>query len=225
MACFCQVAPPLPPLSRPDSIPKYRRSRVDPRGLVQLIVSAMLTYVGYDPVRETSPITGKPALTTAPWRQCMKNSTAKVSQLIDCRMDEAFDAFVNPAKITQFWLDSTTAPLSKNSTAIWHFMVPGAVDKVTVDEFERPSLITFSWSDGSKVRLEFSKHSAGRTRVSAEFSLSADNAIEQVANTTEGFSIVLCDLKTLLESGRSANLVRAKAELIASSMAPPQGDA
>ena len=33
--------------------------------------------------------------------------------------------------------------------------------------------------------------------------------------TTEGFAIVLCDLKTLLEQGCSANLVQDKAALIA----------
>jgi uncharacterized protein YndB with AHSA1/START domain len=155
----------------------------------------------------------------------MRNSTAKVSQLLACSTDKAFDAFVDPALITQFWLDSTSAPLSKNSTATWHFKVPGAKDTVTVDEFEPPSLIALSWSDGSTLRLEFSEHAAGQTRVSAEFSISASDTIDQVVNTTEGFSIVLCDLKTLLESGRSANLVRAKAELIASSIARRQGKA
>ena len=44
-------------------------------------------------------------------------------------------------------------------------------------------------------------------------------------NATEGFSIVLCDLKTFLESGKSANLVRAKAELIAASQATTKGKA
>ena len=43
--------------------------------------------------------------------------------------------------------------------------------------------------------------------------------LAQATDTIEGFSIVLCDLKTLLETGRSANLVRDKAELIARSMA------
>ena len=154
----------------------------------------------------------------------MKNPTARVSQLINCTAADAFDAFVNPVKITKFWLEATSAPLSKNGTATWKFMVPGAVDTVTVDEFEPTSFIALSWSDGSKLHLEFSEYSAGRTRVSAGFSLSAKDAIEQIVNTTEGFSIVLCDLKTLLESGRSANLVRAKAELIECSMAPPRGD-
>lgn len=35
----------------------------------------------------------------------------------------------------------------------------------------------------------------------------------------EGFAIVLCDLKTLLETGQSAGLVRAKAELISAAQA------
>lgn len=149
----------------------------------------------------------------------MRNSTAKVSQLISCSKDKAFDAFVKPERITQFWLDSTSAPLAKKSTATWHFKVPGVLDTVTVDEFEPTSLIALSWSDGSKLRLEFVEHSVGQTRVSAEFSISANDTIDDIVNTTEGFSIVLCDLKTLLESGRSANLVRAKADLIASGTA------
>lgn len=155
----------------------------------------------------------------------MSISPAKVSQLISCKPNEVFDAFANPAKITQFWLASTSAALSKSATATWHFMVPGANDTITVDEFVPPGLIAISWSDGSRLRLEFSELSHGRTRVSAEFDLSASDSLEHVVNTTEGFSIVLCDLKTFLETGRSAGLVRSKAELIAGSMALPQRDA
>ena len=43
--------------------------------------------------------------------------------------------------------------------------------------------------------------------------------LEQATGTIEGFTLVLCDLKTLLESGNSAHLVRDKAELISRSMA------
>jgi hypothetical protein len=35
-----------------------------------------------------------------------------------------------------------------------------------------------------------------------------------VVNATEGFAIVLCDLKVLLETGHPAGLVKDKAELI-----------
>lgn len=44
-----------------------------------------------------------------------------------------------------------------------------------------------------------------------------------VPGATEGFSIVLCDLKTLLESGRSAGLVRDKARLIAQAINESRG--
>lgn len=156
----------------------------------------------------------------------MTNFVARASQLINCRVDEVFNAFVDPGKITQFWLTSTSAPLSRNAKVTWHFMVPGAIDTVVVDAFEPPRLIGLAWSDGSKTRLEFSEHSPGRTHVSVEVrGFSGSDAVEQAVNTTEGFSIVLCDLKTLLESGRSANLVRAKAEIIAAAIAKPKGDA
>jgi hypothetical protein len=46
-----------------------------------------------------------------------------------------------------------------------------------------------------------------------------EQSLAVATGTAEGFSIVLCDLKTLLETGRSANLVRDKAELIAQQMA------
>ncbi len=155
----------------------------------------------------------------------MTTTNVTVSQLITCKVSDAFDAFVEPSKITQFWLSSTSGPLSEGSKVTWQFMVPGAVDTVTVDIFKRPSLIQLAWSDGSKTRFEFSESVGGNTKVSitAEVFAGAD-LMDQVVNTTEGFSIVLCDLKTLLESGRSANLVRAKAELIASSMAAAKGD-
>lgn len=149
----------------------------------------------------------------------MTNFVAKASQLIKCQPSEAFGAFVDPNRITLFWLSASSGPLSKNAKVTWHFMVPGAVDTITVTEFEPAALIAFNWSDGSNTRLEFSAHSDEMTKVSVEAQGSAgDDLVEQIVNTTEGFSIVLCDLKTLIESGKSANLVRAKAELIAASM-------
>lgn len=148
----------------------------------------------------------------------MNASTAQVSQLIDCTPAAAFDAFADPNKITQFWLRSASAPLSRGARCTWHFMVPGAVDTVRVDEFDPARLIALSWSDGSTLRLGFAEHAAGRTRVSAEFSVSAGDAIEQIVDTAAGYTIALCDLKTFLESGRSAHLVRAKAELVAGSI-------
>lgn len=146
----------------------------------------------------------------------MNHLTAKASQLIACQPQDAFDAFVDPQKITQFWLESASAPLAAGARVTWQFMVPGARDDLVVEALDAPNHICFSWSDGTKVSLRFAAHPAGGTEVSVEATgFAGPGAVDEALNTTEGFSIVLCDLKTYLESGRSANLVRAKAELIA----------
>jgi len=70
------------------------------------------------------------------------------------------------------------------------------------------------------VDLGFREHGPGVTQVTAEVTgFSADTGIAEIVDATEGFSIVLCDLKTLLETGHSAHLVRDKAELITASLA------
>ncbi len=43
-------------------------------------------------------------------------------------------------------------------------------------------------------------------------------AATQAVATTEGFAIVLCDLKCLLETGKSGGMVRDKAALITASL-------
>ena len=63
--------------------------------------------------------------------------------------------------------------------------------------------------------MKFFEEQKGITVVSVEArGFGSQGGTDQVVNATEGFSIVLCDLKILLESGHSANLVKDKAELI-----------
>jgi hypothetical protein len=71
----------------------------------------------------------------------------------------------------------------------------------------------------SDVGIDCREHGNRATRVAVEVTgFKDDNGVDSIVNATEGFSIVLCDLKTLLETGHSANLVRDKAELIAESL-------
>jgi hypothetical protein len=101
-------------------------------------------------------------------------------------------------------------------------MVPGAVDTIKVTAFDAPRLIEFDWSDGSHVRLFFSLHAPSVTKIRLEASrFDAATAIDTLVDATEGYTVVLCDLKCLLETGRSPGLVRDKAALIAASMAQP----
>lgn len=95
-------------------------------------------------------------------------------------------------------------------------MVPGATERVSVTAFDRPQHIAFTWTDGGlDVDLRFDALKDDVTVVSVEVrGFKDDDGFDPVVDATEGFSIVLCDLKIFLESGRSPNLVKDKAELI-----------
>lgn len=131
---------------------------------------------------------------------------------------EVFAAFVNPQTIRRFWLRDTSGPLAPGARVEWTFMVPGATAKVAVTAFEAPRRIAFDWAGGLHVELRFEPFGEGATHLTAAVAgLNGKDVLSQATNVVEGFSIVFCDLKTLLESGSSANLVRDKAELLAAS--------
>lgn len=142
----------------------------------------------------------------------MDTCDAKVEMLIRSSAQSCLDAFVNPETIVKFWLDKTSGPLAPGATVSWEFMVPGAKETVKVTEFSSPHRLAFDWSDGIHVAMDFKAQGAGATVVSVV--ASGFKEAEETVGAKEGFSIVLCDLKTLLESGASANLVRDKAVLI-----------
>jgi uncharacterized protein YndB with AHSA1/START domain len=126
-----------------------------------------------------------------------------------------FDAFVNPRTLESFWLKSASGPLEPGATVTWEFMVEGAHDMVTVTEFVQDRTIAFSWSDGIGVSMRFEAHEADSTRFSvAATGFKGADAPSLAVDATEGFTIVACDLKCLLETGRSGNMVRDKAALI-----------
>jgi uncharacterized protein YndB with AHSA1/START domain len=148
----------------------------------------------------------------------MQAQVAKLSMLIHCEAADAFDAFVNPQKITRFWLTAASGPLAPNAKVEWEFRVPGVTDTLKVTEFQSPHRLAFEWSDGSRTSLYFEAQAPGKTVVRVEAGLGKDASFDDIVNTTEGYAIVLCDLKTFLETGRSANLVRDKAALITATM-------
>jgi uncharacterized protein YndB with AHSA1/START domain len=151
----------------------------------------------------------------------MSDLVAKAKMLIRCPASEVFDAFVQAERITQFWLQSTTGPLAQGASVEWQFMVPGAKERVNVTSFVRPSHLAFTWVEGGlAVDMQFIEEQSGITIASVDVTgFQDEGGMEQVVNASEGFSIVLCDLKVLLETGRSANLVKDKAELIHSQAA------
>ena len=149
----------------------------------------------------------------------MDNAFARAELLIRKPVPAVFDALVNPATLEKFWLRKATGPLSEGAKVQWEFLVPGAHESVTVNEFVANETLEYTWSDGIAVRMDFRPKEDDNTRLTVTASgFSGPDASAQAVAATEGFTIVLCDLKSLLESGRSGNMVRDKAALIAADM-------
>jgi uncharacterized protein YndB with AHSA1/START domain len=145
----------------------------------------------------------------------MARTTARAEMLIRKPVQDVFDAFVNPATLEQFWLTNASGPLAPGARVDWEFMVPGARETVTVTLFIANEELVYTWSDELVVRILFKPHTWEGTKVSVTVTGFSGRDIQaQAAATTEGFAIVLCDLKCLLETGQSGNMVRDKAALI-----------
>ncbi len=139
-----------------------------------------------------------------------------VSMWIAAAPEKAFSAFIEPTWLTRFWLSNASAPLQLGIPVKWSFMVAGAEDMVTATRLDAPRALAWKWSDGSAVEIAFEAVDGGTavTIVHSGFSGSEQEQMAAALDGTEGFTIVVCDLKALLETGSSASLTRAKAKLI-----------
>ena len=154
----------------------------------------------------------------------MNDQPVEASMLIGRAPGEVFAAFVNPQTLRKFWLADASGPLAPGARVQWQFMVPGATAKVRVTRFEAPRHLAFDWDDTMHVDMSFETFGEAGTRASVRVSgFEGADALAEATGTVEGFAIVLCDLKTLLETGESANLVRDKAALIVAAQAARGG--
>lgn len=148
----------------------------------------------------------------------MAEPIAKVDLLIRRPAADVFDAFVDPARLCVFWLDHASAPLAAGARVDWHFKVPGATARTEVTTFQPPHRLEFAWSDGVEVSMRFEPEGVDRqaTVLTLEARGFGDgaNAVAVAVEATEGFTLVVGDLKAWLETGRVVGLVQDKAELI-----------
>jgi uncharacterized protein YndB with AHSA1/START domain len=136
--------------------------------------------------------------------------------LIKAARESIYECFVEPDRLTRFWLASASGPLSVGKTVDWAFLVAGATARAAATQLVPGTRVAWRWSDGSTVTIDLRAVGLATavTVTNQDFTGSIDEQIAAALDATEGFAIVLCDLKTLLESGTSAGLTRAKAVLI-----------
>jgi uncharacterized protein YndB with AHSA1/START domain len=141
---------------------------------------------------------------------------ARVTMFIQAPPEKVYAAFVEPEQLTKFWLSKASGPLRMGAAVHWNFMVEGAEIDTTATAMEKGRKLAWDWSDQCKVSIDFEALDGGTavTLVNDNFPQKGDELVDAALNATEGFALVLADLKTLLESGTSAGITRAKAKLI-----------
>lgn len=126
---------------------------------------------------------------------------------------DVFEAFIDPAVTTQFWFTKSTGRLDLGKTVKWSWEMYDVSADVTPKVIDRDKRIVLEWpGDNAPTTVEwaFAAQPDGTTFVSiteSGFTGTGDELVKQVADSTQGFSLVLAGLKALLEHGVRLNLV------------------
>jgi len=147
----------------------------------------------------------------------MKPPIATIELLIRRPAGDAYRAFVEPEILTKFWLRRASEPLSLNRSVRWEFLVAGAAARVTVRELKENQRIGTVWDDDTTIDFTFREIEPALTLVGvtqAGFQGSPDEVVAKALDATQGFTLVLCELKALLEKNVSLDAVADKARWI-----------
>jgi uncharacterized protein YndB with AHSA1/START domain len=137
----------------------------------------------------------------------------KTAMLIRRPVAEVFEAFVNPAITTKFWFTRSSGPLEVGKQVVWQWEMYNVSAPVTAKVIEPNQRIVIEWpgySGLTTVEWAFIPQRDGTTFVSiteSGFTGTGDELVQQVADSTGGFTLVLAGLKALLEHNVQLHLV------------------
>jgi len=139
--------------------------------------------------------------------------TTKTGMLIRKPVAEVFEAFVDPNITTKFWFTNGSGRLENGKQVQWDWEMYDVSIAVTAKAIVPNERIVIEWpgySGPTTVEWTFESLKNGTTFVritEAGFTGDGDELVKQVADSTQGFSLVLAGAKALLEHGVRLNLV------------------
>jgi uncharacterized protein YndB with AHSA1/START domain len=145
--------------------------------------------------------------------QLTRAPVMKTGMLIRKPAEEVFEAFINPEITTKFWFTKSSGPLEAGKLVQWDWEMYDISVPVTVKEIVPNRRIVIEWpgySGQTTVEWTFAPQENGTTFVTITetgFAGAGDELVKQVADSTQGFSLVLAGLKALLEHDVRLNLV------------------
>jgi uncharacterized protein YndB with AHSA1/START domain len=137
---------------------------------------------------------------------------AKTAMLIRRPAADVFEAFIDPSITSKFWFTHGSGRLALGQRVRWTWQMYGVSIEVTAKLIEPHRRILIEWpgySGPTTVEWRFAGQDDGTTFVSVTetgFTGTGDELVKYVADSTQGFTLMLAGLKALLEHGIQLNL-------------------
>jgi uncharacterized protein YndB with AHSA1/START domain len=142
--------------------------------------------------------------------QLKQPPVAKAEMLIRAPVHQVFEAFLDPAITIKFWFTKSSGRLEPGRQIRWDWEMFGVSADVNVKAIEQDKHILIEWSGPTIVEWTFTARPDNTTFVSITntgFSGDGDEVFKQAIGSTEGFTLVLANLKALLEYNVNLNLI------------------
>ncbi|NGO56123.1 polyketide cyclase [Mesorhizobium camelthorni] len=132
--------------------------------------------------------------------------------LIRRPVEDVFEAIVNPAITSKFWFSKGSGQLETGKTVRWEWESHDVSIEVTVKAIEPNRLVRIEWpgySGPTEIEWTFRAIPDGTTFVRVQesgWTGDGDKLVRYVADSTQGFALMLAGLKAFLEHDIQLNL-------------------
>ena len=132
--------------------------------------------------------------------------TAKATIQIQKSKNEVFDAIVNPNKMNQYFIASSTGAIETGKIVEWKFPEFDDIFPVMGGDLKQDEYISFDWSGGVddmlvEIFLEKGENDSTIVKVIEHEMNDDEDGIKQLMGQTEGWANFLACLKAYLEYG------------------------
>jgi uncharacterized protein YndB with AHSA1/START domain len=144
--------------------------------------------------------------------QLTRPPIAKTGMLIRRPVEQVFEAIVNPEITSKFWFSKGSVKLETGKQVQWDWESHNVSIQVTPKAIEPNKRVLIEWpgySGPTLVEWTFAPQADGTTfvRVSESgWTGEGDKLVQYVADSTQGFTLMLAGLKALLEHNIRLNL-------------------
>lgn len=122
-------------------------------------------------------------------------------------IETVFEAIVNPEKMCNYFIATSTGPLEEGKTVIWKFPELDKEFPIKIGKVKKPFYISYYWSDESndetfvEIKLEEKEQSKTTVRITEKSRNNDEAGIVWFGRNTEGWANFLSCLKAWVEYG------------------------